>query len=178
MSDEQKPRWFSDLLGVHFAVRIFVATTILWLLLKSLGDSNPIWAISSMIAVSDPQVALALQTFRGRIANSLLGCVIGLIFVFVCGSNEWVLPFALATTVLISAYLVKLPVMWRQAPITAAIVIASGLSHHSRIDGMEAGLKRVGEVMLGCVVGLMVTWLISRIWPAPSSGHTPGGIRK
>jgi hypothetical protein len=39
------------------------------------------------------------------------------------------------------------------------------LTHHSKLSGIEVGLKRVGEVMLGCLVGLLVTWLMSKIWP-------------
>ncbi len=179
MSDEPKTETkFHDLLGVHFAVRIFVATAALWLILDLLGDNNPIWAISSMIAVSDPEVSLAFQTFRGRITNALLGCAVGLPFLLIGGSREWILPFALATTVLVSSYLVHVPVMWRQAPITAAIVVASGIHHRSRVQGLEAGLMRVGEVMLGCVVGLLVTYAISKIWPPPNTGSGPGGIRK
>lgn len=167
-----------DLLGVHFALHIFVATAILWYLLKHLGDESPIWAISSMIAVSDPQVNLAFQTFRGRISNALLGCVVGLLFLSIGGASEWKLPCALAVTVLISVYVVRMPVMWRQAPITAAIVIAGGLAHHSKHEGIKAGLERVGEVMLGCVVGLLVTYVLSKLWPPPAEGYAPGGKRK
>jgi hypothetical protein len=63
--------------------------------------------------------------------------------------------------------------MWRQAPITAAIVIAAGLTHHSKLTGVEIGLRRVAEVMLGCVMGLLVTWLMSRIWPLPETHQAP-----
>jgi uncharacterized membrane protein YccC len=167
-----------DSLGVHFAVHIFVATWILWVVLKHLGEHNPIWAISSMIAVSDPQIQLAMQTFRGRISNAILGCIIGLLFIAAPGESEWKLPIALATTVLISSYVVHLPVMWRQAPITAAVVIAAGLEHHSKEKGIEAGMIRVGEVMLGCVVGLIVTVVLSKLWPPPKSGSAPSGTRK
>jgi uncharacterized membrane protein YccC len=156
-----------DMLGVHYAVRIFVATTVLWLVLRFGGETNPIWAISSMIAVSDPEVKQAFQTFWGRILNAILGCVTGLIFLVIGGTHEWVLPFGLAITVLVSAYVVRIQVMWRQAPITAALILTSGLVDHSRRTGMEAGLKRVAEVLLGCVVGFLVTWLISAIWPPP-----------
>jgi hypothetical protein len=62
---------------------------------------------------------------------------------------------------------VRIQAMWRQAPITAAIVIAAGLEHHSELTGIEHGLHKVGEVILGCVMGLAVTWLMSRIWPVP-----------
>lgn len=39
-----------DVRGIHYAVSIFIATTILWILVKEVADANPIWAISSMVA--------------------------------------------------------------------------------------------------------------------------------
>ena len=157
--------------GVHYAVSLFIATTVLWIVVKEIGDANPIWAISSMVATSDPQLKQALQTFRGRIINTLLGCAVGLISVAV-GRTEWQLPLAMAVTVLLSSYVIRIQAMWRQAPITAAIVIAGGLQHHDKLTGMEQGLHRVAEVLLGCVVGIAVAWLLSRIWPLPDSGGT------
>jgi len=160
-----------DMRGIHYAVSLFVATTILWILVKEYGDANPIWAISSMVATSDPQMKQALSTFRGRIVNTILGCAVGLLFLAV-GRTEWQLPFAMAVTVLISSYVVRVPAMWRQAPITAAIVIAGGLQHHDKLTGMEQGVRRVGEVLFGCVVGIAVAWLLSKVWPLPDSVST------
>ena len=160
-----------DMRGVHYAVSLFIATTVLWILVKEIGDKNPIWAISSMVATSDPQVKQALQTFRGRIINTLVGCAIGLLFVAV-GRTAWQLPFAMAVTVLLSSYVIRIPAMWRQAPITAAIVIAGGLEHHDKLNGMEQGMHRVAEVLLGCVVGIAVAWFLSKVWPLPESTHS------
>ena len=115
-----------DLLGVRFAVNIFVATTLLWLIIRSY-QVEPIWAISSMIAASEPKVEEALKFFRGRLVNALIGCVTGLFILFVGGTSEWKIPLALSASVLISTYVVHVPVMWRQAPITATIVVAGGL---------------------------------------------------
>jgi len=157
-----------DLRGIHYAVSIFIATTVLWILVKELGDANPIWAISSMVATSDPQVKQALSTFRGRILNTLLGCAIGLLFVWL-GHTEWQLPFAMSVTVIVSSYVVRIPAMWRQAPITAAIVIAGGLQHHAKLTAMAQGLHRVGEVLFGCVVGIAVAWILSKVWPLASA---------
>ena len=106
--------------------RAFIGTTLLWLLLRHAGRLSPIWAITSMIAASDPVIKQAAKTFRGRIINALLGSVVGLFFLVAGGSSEWKLPNALAVTVLLSTYVVRVQVMWRQAPITAAIIIASG----------------------------------------------------
>ena len=163
-----------DWLGVHFAVNVFVATTLLWLILRRVAGLNPIWAISSMIAASDPIIKQAAKTFRGRIINALLGCAVGLTFLVLGGSREWKLPLALAVTVLLSTYVVRVQVMWRQAPITAAIVIAAGMTHHSELTALEIGARRVGEVLLGCVTGLVVSWLMSTVWPMPegNTSHT------
>ena len=158
-----------DWLGIHFAANIFVATTLLWLILRTYADLNPIWAISSMIAASDPVVQQALKTFRGRMINSLLGCATGMVVLVVGGSSEWKLPLALSLAALLSSYVVRQQVMFRQAPITAAIIIASGLEKHSKLTGVELGLRRVGEVLLGCLIGMAVTWGISKIWPLPEA---------
>jgi uncharacterized membrane protein YccC len=166
-----------DLHGVHYAVSIFVATTVLWILMKVIADANPIWAISSMVATSDPQMKQAATTFRGRVLNTLLGCAVGLLFL-AAGHTEWRLPFALAVTVLLSTYVVRIPAMWRQAPITAAIVIAGGLHHHDTLTGVEQGIHRVAEVLFGCVVGIAVAWFLSKVWPLPEPGHPSAQANK
>jgi uncharacterized membrane protein YccC len=154
-----------DLLGVRFAVNVFIASAILWYVLRRTTDSNPIWAIASMIAASEPVVKEAARMFRARIINVLVGCAVGLAFLLVGGSKEWKLPLALAVTVLVSSYLINVKTMWRQAPITAAIVIASALTHQSKMTGIEHGLHKVGEVLFGCLMGLAVSWAMSKVWP-------------
>jgi len=158
-----------DWTGIHFAANVFVGAALLWLILRTFADLSPIWAISSMIATSDPVVKQAVKTFSGRIINSVLGCATGLVVLVVGGSGEWKLPLALAISVLLSSYVVRQQVMFRQAPITAAIVIAAGIEKHSKLTGVELGVRRVGEVLLGCVVGLLITWLMSILWPPPEA---------
>ena len=154
-----------DILGVRFAVNVFIASSIVWYVLVHIADTNPIWAIASMIAASDPQVEEAARMFRSRLINVLVGCVVGLAFIAVGDPSEWKLPFALAVTVFVSSYVIHIQTMWRQAPITAALVIASGLEGHSKLIGLEHGLHKVGEVLFGCLVGLLVSWLMAKIWP-------------
>jgi uncharacterized membrane protein YccC len=36
------------------------------------------------------------------------------------------------------------------------------------------GLLRIAEVLLGCAVGIVVTWLLLRLWSLPDSRDTPG----
>ncbi|HOM13946.1 MAG TPA: FUSC family protein [Rubrivivax sp.] len=153
-----------DLRGVRYAANVFAATTALWLIVRVFGDANPIWAISSMVATSDPQLKQSLATFRARLINTLVGSAIGLLFIAV-GRTDWELPSALALSVLVSTYLVRVPTMWRQAPITAAIVVAGSLQHHDKLGALERGAARVGEVLFGCLVGIACAWLLSKLWP-------------
>ena len=74
------------------------------------------------------------------------------------------IPVALAVTVLISTFVVRVKTMWRQAPITACIVIAAGLAGGSVTVGHERGLHKVAEVLFGRTVGLSVSWLMSKLW--------------
>jgi uncharacterized membrane protein YccC len=156
-----------DMHGVHYAVSIFIATAVLWVTVHEIGENDPIWAISSMVATSDPLMKQAVLTFRSRIINSLVGCAVGLLFIALGGSRVITLPLAMAVTVLLASYVVRIPTMWRQAPITAAFVIAASMQHHSRIGGLQAGVRRVTEVLFGCVVGLVVAWIVSEVWPLP-----------
>jgi len=156
-----------EFLGVHLAVNIFIGATLLWLLLGVLGGINPIWAIASLVAASDPQVKQAFANFRARLLNAAFGCLVGVAFLLLGSASGWKLPFAMAASALVSVYFVRVPTMWRQCPITAALVVASAVSEHSNIHGLEVGLRRIGEILLGCLFGALVSWAMSKLWRVP-----------
>lgn len=155
---------YEHLLGMRFAINVFIATTIVWFTLRSFSDTNPIWAIASLMASADPEPLEARRMFRSRLINVAVGCVVGFGMLLVPFSSDWLLPLALALTVLISSYLIRVKTMWRQAPITAAIVLAAGIAHGGRAAGFESGLHKVAEVIFGCLVGLVVSLLMSKLW--------------
>ena len=105
-----------------------------------------------MVASSEPVVKEAARLFRSRLINVSIGCAVGFGLLLIGGPSEWKLPLALAVTVLISSYLIHVKTMWRQAPITAAMVIASGIEHGSKMTGIEHGLHKVAEAIFGCLV--------------------------
>src|SRR5271165_544161 len=156
-----------DAHGIHYAVSIFIATAVLWLTVHDMAKSNPIWAISSMVATSDPLMKQAVLFLRSRLINTLVGCGVGLLFIAVGGTMLITLPLAMAVTVLLSSYVVRIQTMWRQAPISAAFVISAGLEYHSRKHGLIAGLERMNEVLFGCLVGIVIAWVVSVVWPLP-----------
>jgi len=154
----------ADLVGMRFAINVALATAIVWHTLRAIDDSNPIWAVASMIAASDPQPVEARRMFKSRLVNVAVGCAAGLAFLVVGGTQEWILPLALASTVLVSSYVVRIKTMWRQAPITAAVVIAGAVVNDSSAVGIVEGLHKVGEVVFGCLVGVGVSAVMSRVW--------------
>jgi uncharacterized membrane protein YccC len=133
-----------NLLGVRFAVNVFIASVIVWIGIRFFSNANPIWAIASMVAANEPVVKQGFKMFRSRLIKTFVGCVVGLLFVSVGEPTPWKFPFALAITVLLSSYLVRIQVMWRQAPITAAIVIAGSLSEHSKWSAILRGSDCAG----------------------------------
>ena len=156
---------FDHILALRFAVNVAIATWIVWTTLRLIQDTNPIWAIASMVAAADPQPGEARKMFRARLINVLVGCAVGLVFLLIGGAKQWMLPIALGVTVLVSSFIVRVKTMWRQAPITAAVVIAASITHGASAKvGLEYGVHKVGEVIFGCLVGLVVSLLMSKVW--------------
>jgi uncharacterized membrane protein YccC len=153
--------------GLHYAVRIFIGTTAVWLHLRSVGDADAVWAVISVIVVTEPQMQTAWLTLGSRIVNTVIGCTTGLLFLLLAGPAIWVLPLALTATILVCTDVVRSSSSWRLAPATAALIIASAAVEQSRIGGAEVALHRAGEVVLGCTVAFRVTWCMSKIWAAP-----------
>jgi hypothetical protein len=152
------------LFGLRFAINVALATAIVWSVLQAIGDRNPIWAIASMVAASDPQPEEAHRLFKCRLVNVAVGSAAGLIFLLIGGPQTWILPLALASTVIVSSYVVRIQTMWRQAPITAAVVIAPALTGGSLAHGVVQALHKVAAVVFGCLVGVTVSLIMSKVW--------------
>jgi uncharacterized membrane protein YccC len=163
-------RWlgisYDLLVRIRFAINVFLATTIIWIVLRYFDDTNPIWAIASSLAASDPEPGQARRLFRARLINVVVGCLVGFVFLLVFGgTSQWILPLSLATAVLISTNLVRVETMWRQAPITTAIMLAGAITPGGSTSvGIERGLHKVAEVIFGCLVGVCVSLVMSRLW--------------
>jgi uncharacterized membrane protein YccC len=153
-----------DNVGLHYTVRIFIGTTVLWALLQKAGDANPLWAIISLIVVTEPRTGMAWLAFRARIINTLLGCVVGLIFLRLADAHAWVLGPSLTLTVFICTFGKRAPLGWRIAPITTAMIIAAGLEQANPIIALHVAVNRTLEVLLGSTMALLVTWGVSLVW--------------
>lgn len=169
-------RFFAkDAMGLHYAAQIFAGSTIVWLLLRSISDADPLWAVVSLIVVTEPRLGAAWLAFQSRTLNTVIGCMMGLCFLLFAGPEGWVLPLAVTATTLLCTYAIKVPISWRIAPITAALVVAPGIVQHSTSSALEVALHRSGEVILGSAVALLVSWIMAKIWvvnPEYEERHT------
>lgn len=155
---------YEQVLGIRFAMNVGISTAIVWTVLQFAENASPLLAVASMVATSDPQPTEARKIFKARLTNSLVGCTVGLFFLLIGGASEWTLSIGLAVTVLISSLVVRIKSMWLQAPITAALVIGTNLVHGSAAKGIWDGLHRVGEIFFASLIGLLVSWGMSKIW--------------
>ena len=150
-----------DLHGVRFAVcKTSSSATIVWMLLQHVVGISPIWAIASLVAAKLNHHAQILHV-PVLLINTGVGCAIGLV---VPHGRHIGMATALrdrrTRIVLFGSYSQR----GGGAPTTAAIVITSGLMQHSR-DRRRTGLGRVSKVVFGCIVGIAVSWIMSKAWP-------------
>ncbi len=167
-------RYFTDhIAGIHYAARICIGTTILWPLLQYLHVNNPVWALVSLIVVTEPQMRPAWLAFRARIINTLIGSAIGLVFLLMLGPQIWLLTPALTVSALISSYLSRGQQGWRIAPVTTALVVSAALADPAAHHLLAIPLQRTMEVLLGSTMALVVTATLARVWLPPET--TPAG---
>jgi hypothetical protein len=78
--------------GLRYPTDVLLGTLILWVVLRGLGDSKPVWAIIAFIMVSDRDVHVAWPNFVSRFANTLIGCATDVSCLLVFGLKDWLLP--------------------------------------------------------------------------------------
>jgi uncharacterized membrane protein YccC len=160
---------FRHIAGLRHAFDIFLGTLFLWVFLRGIGDRNPVWAIISFIVVSDPDLQIVWPSFILRFSHTLISCVIAILFLLIFGPVEWILPLALALTVLVCTNLIKTPGSWKIGPSTTALVITSALVEKSSAIGFAQSLRRSEEVVMGSLVALILAWVTSKICHPPDS---------
>ncbi len=156
--------------GLRYAVRVLISGAIVWFLLGVVARVDPLWGLISSVVVTDLKVKSALNNFISRMLNTLIGCVVGLAFLKLFGASAWVVLLAMAMAIVVSSDLVKVPISWRIAPITAAIVMFPAYESHSAHAGLTAALQRTGEVVIGSAVAVAVSFATSGLfrWRAKS----------
>jgi|SRR5579863_5947298 len=147
----------------QYAVRIFLGCCIAWYALHLAGSYNPLWALVSVIVVTEPEANAAWMAFLSRIINTMIGAAIGLPLLYLFGPKFWSVLLGITISVLISSQLTKVPGSWRVAPTTVAIVMTPSVLAASRSAGLGTARDRTIEVLVGSAVALIITLCTSFI---------------
>jgi uncharacterized membrane protein YccC len=103
--------------------------------------------------------------FNSRIVNTLIGCAVGLSFLYLLGPSFWSILLGIIVSVIICTTLIRVPGSWRVAPITVAIIMNPSVlgGGGGRAAGLATSIERTEEVLLGSAVALLVTYVASLI---------------
>ena len=149
--------------GLALAIRILVGAGIVWLIVQTVGHRDPLWAMISVVIVSDVQLDATVIAFRGRAVNTLIGCAVGLAFLYILGPASWSILLAMSVAVLASTYSVQTITAWRIAPVTVALVMTPSFMHGSLHAGTAVAITRVVEVLIGSAVAVLVALIFALV---------------
>ena len=151
--------------GVRYALRIAVGILVAWIVFREFGVTYPIWAIITVVTVSEIELRASFLETRGRVAHTAAGCAIGLVALELVGAGIWQLCAACVAASLVSFYLINWGGNWRTAPVATVIVMARGIQQFSKYAGDQAAIERTLEVLGGSIIALAVTWVAAKFWP-------------
>lgn len=151
--------------GAEYAFRILIGSMIAWLALHSVGHQDPLWAIISVIMVSEPEVRSAVLAFRWRVINTVVGCAVGVLFLWIAGPSILSIVCAMVTCVLLCTWVINAPTGWRIGPISTVIVMIPGVLLHNEHKGMEEALLRTSAVLAGSAIAVIVAFTLDIVLP-------------
>ena len=159
--------------GVHYTIRIFIGTSVLWLLLHDEQTSDSLWAIISLIVVTEPRTQPAWAAFRARLLNTMIGSGIGLVFLLPAWPLEWMLTPAISVSALVATYINRVQQGWRIAPITTALILSASMTQHTFQGAFSLALHRTLEVFIGSMTAVIITAIMALIWVPRTAEPTP-----
>lgn len=156
------PRCRFKTLSLAYGLKIALATLLVWPGLRWLGIEQPVWAIVTIAAVSDPNLDTARTLVVTRVTNTLVGCVVAILTVLVCGATLYSMIAALVLSVILVTSIVNYPSNWRLAPITVAILMGGAVDGPSQAYALHLAWLRASEIISGSLAALLMAWLMTR----------------
>jgi uncharacterized membrane protein YccC len=149
--------------GLQYAARILIGSVIVWFVLDRVNHHDPLWALISVIMVTEPELSAAFLAFNSRIVNTVIGCAVGLSFLYLLGPSYWSILLGIIVSVVICTSLIRVPGSWRVAPVTVAIIMTPSVLGGGRAAGLTTAIDRTEEVLLGSAAALLITYVASLI---------------
>lgn len=147
-----------------YTIRILLGCLIVWTSLSYLGDDKKIWAIISVIVVSDPDFETVRTSAISRIVNTVTGCLTGLLCMYVAGINFYSLMAGITISVLLSTSFKQYPASWKLAPSTVAIVMIPAITEKENWNiAMQVAISRTLAILFGSLIALILGMIMTAI---------------
>ncbi len=148
--------------SLRYASRTLIGAAICWYGLRWAGITNPVWAVITVIIVSDPDIATTAELAKARAVNTAVGCLVGLIILLVLGYSPLGAIIGAALTVMAVMLIDRYPTNWRLAPVTVIIVMDAGRLAQTHAEEISYALLRMVEIAVGCAVALCLAAIYTR----------------
>jgi uncharacterized membrane protein YccC len=149
--------------GLQYSIRILIGCVSVWFVLGRINHPNRLWALISVIIVTEPELSAAFLAFNSRIVNTLIGCAVGLSFLYLLGTSYWSILLGIIVSVIVCTSFIRVPGSWRVAPVTVAILMTPSVLGAGRAAGLAVAIARTEEVLLGSAVALLITYVASLV---------------
>lgn len=152
-----------------YASKTTIGALICWGALHLLGIDNPMWAMITVVLVSDPDLNTARTLVAARVVNTIVGGAIGLTALLLFDYAIWIALAAAALTILVITSIEHYPTNWRLAPVTVFILFDAARHAASPQEEIHLALLRALEIGLGSAVALALALVYTRLFRAPKS---------
>lgn len=152
-----------------YASKILIGALACVGILTLCGISNPLWAIITVVLVSDPDLNTARTLVIARVVNTIVGCTVGFAALTAFG---FTLQVALVTITLLVLFITSIsnyPANWRLAPVTVLILLDASRIAATTQQEMHFALLRAVEIGVGSLVALVLAMLYTRLFAAPKA---------
>ena len=146
-----------------YASKIFIASAICWYGFKLAGIENPIWAVITVMVVSDPSLNTTLGLAKTRAINTVVGCGFGLASIFLFGYSPLNMLITASITVMFVTMISRYPVNWRLAPVTVIILMDAGRLAQTHEEEFHYVMMRVMEIGVASVVSLALAGIYTKL---------------
>ncbi|CAG8866902.1 p-hydroxybenzoic acid efflux pump subunit AaeB [Pseudomonas fluorescens] len=167
-----------SILAIKFAIKTLLGGGLaLWLALRW-GLEQPTWALMTAFIVAQPLSGMVVQKGLARLAGTLAGTFMSVVFMGLFAQAPWLFLIALALWLgLCTAASTQLRSAWSYAFVlagyTAAIIALPAISHPLQV--FEQAVARCTEISLGIVCATAASALL---WPLRVEQQLSGQARQ
>ncbi len=140
------------------AFRVAVAVGVSYMLAALLHLPQGYWAVFTAVIVVQTSLGGTLTASFERLIGTIVGGLVGACAAYFKAQTVVGEGLILSGVIAVLAFGAAVRPSLRVAPITAAIVLIGGVG--ARMDPLTAAAWRVGEILLGSVVGVASTFLV------------------